>query len=212
MEDHAPFSSAEFWRNRYRTGGHSGAGAYGRLAVYKAHIVNVVAESRKVRSVVEFGSGDGNTASLFHLRRYTGVDVAPEVIERARARLGDRSGWCWKSLEAFDADPQMHDMAMSLDVIYHLVEDAVFEAYMRRMFAAAGRLVLIYSSDHAGEAGGAPHVRHRAYSDWIAREMPDWTLGRSWKQPFPFGPGTNPRQTSFAFFRLYRKTASREPA
>jgi SAM-dependent methyltransferase len=209
LQDLTRFSSADFWRNRYLTGGHSGAGAYGRLAVYKAHIVNVVAESRKVRSVVEFGSGDGNTASLFHLRRYTGVDVSPEVIERARTRLGTRKGWYWKSLEEFDADPQVHDMAMSLDVIYHLVEDEVFDHYMRQLFAAARRLVLIYSSDHAGDAGGPPHVRHRAYSDWIAREIPDWTLRRTWKQPFPFGPGTNPQNTSFSFFRLYQKDAAR---
>lgn len=211
MEDLTQFSSADFWRNRYVTGGHSGAGAYGRLAVYKAHIVNVVAETRKVRSVVEFGSGDGNTASLFHLRHYTGVDVSPEVLERARARVGERKNWCWKSLAEYDADPQVHDMAMSLDVIYHLVEDEVFEDYMARLFGASRRLVLIYSSDHADDGQArAPHVRHRAYSDWVARAAPDWTLARTWKQPFPFGPGTNPRQTSFAFFRLYRKTAERK--
>ncbi len=34
---------------------------------------------------------------------------------------------------------------------------------------------------------------------------PAWSLSETWKQPFRFREG-NPRHTSFAFFRLFRKT------
>lgn len=211
LEDLTSFNSGDYWRDRYLAGGHSGAGAYGRLAVYKAHVVNLVTHSRKVRTVIEFGSGDGNTASLFHIPRYTGVDLSQEALARARERAADRGDWRWMTLADFKADPQTCDMAMSLDVIYHLVEDEVFDDYMRRLFTAARRLVLVYSSDHSDGEATPAHVRHRAYSDWIAREAPDWSLAKTWNQPYPFGPGTNPRHTSFAFFRLFRKAAPGAP-
>lgn len=208
----AEFRSADYWRERYRGGGNSGAGAGGRLAVYKAHIVNVTCETRRIRSVVEFGSGDGSQATLFHVPQYLGVDVSPEALEIARARLEGRTNFRLKALDAFKAEPETADLSVSLDVIYHLVEDAVFEDYMERLFAAARKFVLIYSSDHDAEAT-VPHVRHRRYSTWIERHAPHWRLARTLEQPFPYREGaTNPRTTSFAFFRLFRRVEPQKPA
>jgi hypothetical protein len=48
------------------------------------------------------------------------------------------------------ADLGRFDLELSLDVIYHLVEDEVFDAYMRSLFAHAGRFVVIYSSNKVG--------------------------------------------------------------
>ena len=39
------------------------------------------------------------------------------------------------------------DLSLSLDVIYHLVEDDVFEYYMRTLFEASNGYVIIYASD-----------------------------------------------------------------
>ena len=39
------------------------------------------------------------------------------------------------------------DLALSLDVIYHLVEDNVFEHYMQMLFKASNKYVIIYASD-----------------------------------------------------------------
>jgi hypothetical protein len=49
-------------------------------------------------------------------------------------------------------------LAISLGVIYHLTEDAVFEAYLTHLFAAAAKYVIIYATDGGG-CGTAPHVR-----------------------------------------------------
>ena len=55
-------SSDQLWEKRYAKGGNSGAGSYGKLAVYKAKVLNEFIEENKneVNSVVEFGCGDGN--------------------------------------------------------------------------------------------------------------------------------------------------------
>ena len=73
-----------------------------------------------VRLRIEFGSGDGNQASLFDFPIYTGVDVVPQVIEEARERFADRPGWSFATLEEYLRHPTRADLAMSLDVVYHL--------------------------------------------------------------------------------------------
>src|SRR5579859_8234848 len=56
--------SSTYWEERYRAGGNSGAGSYGRLAEFKAEVLNGFVHSRGIRSVVEFGCGDGAQLAL----------------------------------------------------------------------------------------------------------------------------------------------------
>lgn len=198
------FDSAAYWRRRYRRGRTSGAGSYGRLAEYKAEVINALVRERAIASVVEFGCGDGNQASLFEIPDYLGVDVVPQVVQAGRRRFADRPGWRFATVAEYDADPAPRDMAMSLDVIYHLVEDGAYDSYMRRLVGGAARHVLIYSSDHDAPTG-AKHVRHRAYSDWMRRHAPQFRAGEPMPHPYPYVEGADPDQTSFAFFRLYER-------
>ena len=201
-----PFGSADYWRARYADGGNSGSGSYGRLADYKAQVINALVETRKIGSVIEFGSGDGNQCSLLTVSNYTGVDISELVVRACRSRFADRGTWTFLTAEEYRAAPAKAELAMSLDVIYHLVEDQVFDGYMRTLFAASSRFVLIYSSDH--ESGtNADHVRHRAYSDWIRLHAPGFSLVESFAQPFPMLPGSDKRNTSFAAFKLFESVA-----
>ena len=92
--------------------------------------------------MIEFGCGDGNQLSL--------ADYRP--VSRARRQRGG-GGACRKRFEG-DAtkefrlvdeyDGERAELALSLDVIFHLVEDAVFEEYMRLLFEAAERYVIVF--------------------------------------------------------------------
>lgn len=198
------FSSAAYWSNRYKGGATSGAGSYGRLATYKADIINALVRERDIASVIEFGCGDGNQASLFDFDHYTGVDVVEQVVAANRSRFSDRTDWAFLTNDAFSQSPLSGEMTMSLDVIYHLVEDQVFDTYMTQLFDSAGRFVLIYASDH-DERLDNPHVRHRNYSRWIAESRPDFAMVQEWEHPFPYSADSDPNETSFAFFRLYER-------
>ena len=67
------------------------------------------------------------------------------------------------------------ELAISLDVIYHLVEDQVFETYMAQLLAAGRRYVVVYSTNSVvGKT--APHVRHRRFSSWVEDNCPQWRL------------------------------------
>lgn len=69
------------------------------------------------------------------------------------------------------------DLSLSLDVIYHLLEDDVFAMYTRHLFKSSRKFVIIYAWDVDGKQN--LHVRHRKFSDWIKRNLPEWELTRT---------------------------------
>ena len=143
-------------------------GSYGKLAQNKAKFLNGFVEENKIGSVAEFGCGDGNQLSLsMHVYpRYLGFDVSQTVLSRLRARFARDEKATFLHVSAFNASVHAVDLALSLDVIFHLVEDAVFDAYMRRLLAASRRFVVIYSSNEDRPARG--HVRHRSFAAWMS--------------------------------------------
>jgi hypothetical protein len=199
------FDSRSYWIERYKSGGTSGAGSYGRLAQYKGDLINALVRELDVKSVVEFGCGDGSQASFFDFPSYTGLDVSRQVVEDCRDRFHDRSGWEFKVIEDTLLQDQEYEMSMSLDVIYHLTEDHVFERYMTDLFRVASRFVLIYSSDDEKPYLGG-HENHRRYSEWVKRNCPTFTHMRTWPQPYPVVEGDDGSDTSLAFFRLYARS------
>ena len=171
--------SAHFWEGNYAQGRTSGCGSYGELAEGKGRFLNELVRARAVRSVIEFGCGDGNQLSLADYPRYTGLDVSRSAVRLCQQRFaGDPA----KSFFLYDgtcftdrAGIFTAELALSLDVVYHLTEDAVFEAYLTHLFAAGQRLVVIYSTD-SEFSGTAPHVRHRRFTPWVEANCPGWHL------------------------------------
>ena len=197
--------SALYWQRRYAAGGTSGSGSYGRLAQFKADTLNAFVAEAKVASVIEFGCGDGAQLALADYPSYVGLDVAPAAVELCRARF---AGDSTKRFFVGSQPPEElgpFDLALSLDVIYHLVEDAVFEAYMASLFASARRFVAIYSSN-GSERAPAPHVRHREFTLWIARHLPEWHLLKFVKNPYDHDPA-RPEETTFADFYVFERAS-----
>lgn len=201
-------ASGDYWEQRYARGGSSGAGSVGRLAEFKASVLNEFVACNGVTSVVEFGCGDGDQLALCNYPEYTGVDVSRVVLDACRQRFADDGTKHFHHVSEVDAFVGPYDLALSLDVLYHLIEDDVFEEYMLRLFAAASHHVIIYSSNSA-DAGGktAPHVRHRNFTDWVEENAADWQLERKIENPHPWDPA-DPEATSTADFYLF----SRRPA
>ena len=93
------------------------------------------------------------------------------------------------------------DLALSLDVIYHLVEDDVYEQHMSSLFGIATRAVIIYSSNSDASHFGA-HIRHWEFTEWVD-DNTDWRLARHVKNPYP-NDKRNPSQTSWADFYVFK--------
>ncbi len=197
--------SASYWELRYRNGGTSGAGSYGRLAEFKAEVLNEFVRAKGVRTVIEFGCGDGAQLELASYPEYVGIDVATISIERCSTRFAHDSTKRFYLAEALPRDFGAFDLALSLDVIFHLVEDRVFDSYMRSLFARAKHHVVIYSSNYDA-LSASPHVRHRKFTDWIAKRAPGWKPAGYLPNRFPFDPSRT-EETSFADFYFFSRQA-----
>ena len=187
------FNSGTYWESRYAGGRTSGCGSYGKLAEFKAKILNEFVSLHRIESVVEFGCGDGNQLRFANYTRYLGFDISETAVSICRELFkGDHS----KRFEVIsNYQGETADLALSLDVIYHLVEDEVYQGYMERLFNAARQFVIIYSNNHEDDRKNKEHVRFRRFTDWIENNAVGWKLEQIIENPY--------REASTADFYIY---------
>jgi SAM-dependent methyltransferase len=199
------FDGINYWKARWENGGGPGKGSRGRLAAFKAEVLNGFAQENSIQSVIEWGCGNGDQFELLRFPSFTGIDISSHAISACRNKFNGRS-----DCQFFVADEYQHpgkaDLALSLDVIYHLTDDTVFDAYMRQLFDSASRFVIVYSSNWNGGWGGDRHVRHRRFTDWIKDNAPEWKLTRRIKNRYPRRPLLLLRQfRSFCDFYIFER-------
>jgi SAM-dependent methyltransferase len=173
-----PFRSTDYWEKRYSSGRNSGKGSYGELAAFKAEYLNHFASAHDILDVVELGSGDGNQTGLFNFNNYVGIDVAETAIKACRERFASVPSLDFRHVNSIAQAPLVvspADLTLSLDVLYHLVEDAIFEEYMDVLFALSRRFVIIYASNF-DRAEKSQHVRHRYFIDHVSNRHERWRL------------------------------------
>ena len=195
--------SSDYWDRRYARGGTSGPGSRGLLAAYKAGFLNEFVRDNGVESVVELGCGDGHQLAMLDAERYLGVDVSPRAVALCRERFADDPSKHFALLADYDPTPT-HDLALSLDVVFHLVEDGVYEDYMAALFASSSRYVVVYSSDRdVQDAVQESHVRHRRFSGWVEAHAPGWSVADRVPNPHAFEGDL--KSGSFAHFTVFAK-------
>ena len=196
--------SAKYWEQRYQKGENSGAGSYNNLANFKANILNNFVKENHINSVIEWGCGDGNQLSLASYPQYIGYDVSKQSIKICKKIFkADKSKqflWCGgKKIEERKAD-----LSLSLDVLYHLIEDDVFDTYMHRLFDSATKYVIIYSCNDDKYISDAPHVKHRIFTEWVKKNELKWNLERIIKNEYPYDINC-PDNTSWSDFYIYQR-------
>ncbi len=194
--------SENYWIRRYNKGRHSGSGSYGKLAVFKAEIINHFVKDNNIGMVIEYGCGDGNQLQLADYPSYLGFDVSPRAIELCVEAHGKDATKNFKLMDCYDGETA--DLILSLDVVYHLVEDEVFFSYMERVFNSAKKYVIIYSSNFEDDhSGNTQHVRHRNFTSWVENEKSNWKLLQMIKNRYPYVG--NDTEGSLADFYIYEK-------
>jgi len=195
--------SQVYWEQRYGKGGNSGTGSSGKLAQYKAEIINRFIRENNIQSVLELGCGDGQQLQLADYPFYTGLDIAPAALARCRTMFAGDTSKRFERYDPFHFQPNdfQSDIALSLEVVFHLTEDDLYECYLRHLFAAARRWVLVFSSDEADTTGGRfPHVRPRHFTADVPRLAPGWILRERIANPH--------RTISMSDFFIFEKSIS----
>ncbi|WP_027001276.1 class I SAM-dependent methyltransferase [Hugenholtzia roseola] len=194
------FSSKQYWDSRYSLGGNSGAGSYGQIAEFKAQVVNDFVAKNAIQSVIDFGCGDGNQLQYAQYPHYIGIDVSPKAIEICKAKYKEDSS---KSFEIHDEEMVKNlkgDLTLSMEVIFHLVEDDVYFKYLSNLFESSTKYVCVYSTDYDLEKPkdineqAVSHVRHRKFTNDVMRIFPHFKLIETVETPF------EGRQASKFFF------------
>lgn len=205
-----PFAGvAPYWERRYADGGTSGAGSAGRLADFKAQVLNQFVGQHGIQTILELGCGDGSQLALADYPNYVGVDLSQTAIERCRSRFaGDSSKHFFHASEC-QAYEGSYDLVLSLDVIFHLVDDEIYREYMSDLRKYASRYIIIYSSnyDDDPERPWALHVRHRKFSDAFEPLVDQWRLVSRIDNPYPFDQADQ-ENTTFAEFYIYERIGS----
>lgn len=191
-------NSTEYWEERYQKGGNSGSGSYGVLSEFKANFVNHFLIQNKINSVIEFGCGDGNQLKFIKYPEYIGIDVSHKSIELCENNFrNDNSKRFFHLSETPDV---ICDLAISMEVIFHLIEDDIFNNHMKYLFSHSSKFVIIYSSNvNKQQLFFQPHIKHRKFSDWINHNCKNWKLLSTTINPF-----TNKFNGSFSNFYVYK--------
>jgi len=194
----------EYWQQRYESGGNSGAGSYNELAEFKANVLNCFVKDNTIDTVLEYGCGDGNQLKLAKYPSYIGFDVSQKAISRCTSIFAENRTKTFRLLRKYNGE--IAQLTLSLDVIYHLIEDEVFSDYMERLFTSSSRFVIIYSSNCDGEQyKKAPHVKHRKFTDWVEINQPKWELFQHIPNKYPYVKDDD-NEGSFADFYIYHRT------
>lgn len=179
--------SPNYWEKRYSKGGNSGAGSQGELREFKARTLNKFIDKHHIETVIEFGCGDGRQLTLANYPKYIGFDVSETAVLLCQQLFKDdetKSFYTYDPLSFGGVRDQSHaELAISLDVIYHLVEDEIYSTYMMHLFGAAARYVVIYSTNVELRKSVA-HIKHREFVTFVRKRLPQWRLINEVKNPF----------------------------
>jgi hypothetical protein len=198
--------SINYWESRYTAGGNSGSGSYNRLAEFKAEVLNQFIQENNIQTAIEFGVGDGNQLTLLKVPFYIGLDVAPAAIGLCTKRFHNdptKSFYLYNPLAFSDHHKLFKaEVSMSLDVIYHIVEDKIFNEYMSQLFDAGTKFVIVYASNFSSNQKF--HEKERRFTDWIEKYKPESKLMKMIPNKYPYVE-SDQDNTSQADFYIYQK-------
>ena len=188
----------DYWEDRYKGKGDSGSGSYGYRAEHKAEVINKFIKENDIESIIDFGCGDGHQASLLEIGKYTGVDISKEAVKICQEKypeneyhvLGEKVGKA--------------QLALSLDVIFHLKEEETFKDHMSELFEHATEYVIIYSSNTDKQLPSqAGHLRQWKFTTWVKENKPKWELIEKIKNKYPYSKyGGNGSISDFYIYKL----------
>lgn len=163
-------SYKEIWDKRYSEGGNSGRGSYGEHYEFKTKVINGFIEKYNIKNVVDFGCGDGNQISNLLFEKYHGVDLSEVSVGLCRSLYADDATKSFGLYELGKKPEKKAELTMSLDVIYHLIDDSYFEDYMKCLIECTDKYILVYSTNFKDDTWEG-HVRHREFDNMLQDEF-----------------------------------------
>lgn len=134
-------------------------------------------------SVLDYGCGVGRLAGLFGDDRYTGIDICPDAIERAR--LAHPKHWFFSD---YEARPPA-DVTLLHTVLLHVPDGDPLHVLIGRL--SSKRIIVSEILGRTWRRSGEPPVFNREAEDYVAAFAPRYALHRAIEHPYPHYAATN---------------------
>jgi 2-polyprenyl-3-methyl-5-hydroxy-6-metoxy-1,4-benzoquinol methylase len=134
----------KYWEHRYSVHGDSGKGSYAEHATYKSRVVNDEISANGVRSVLDFGCGDGNLLKYLNVENYLGLDVSKTTIYNCSEIFkSDKTKRFMVISPGKPLEIEKFDLVMSLEVLMHITNEEDFLWTLQEIFLHSRNLVII---------------------------------------------------------------------
>ena len=189
-------NSSDFWIDRYRSGGNSGIGSYGNLADYKSSVIRELICEYGIQNIIDLGCGDGNQLLSMKLSNinYIGYDVSSQLIMGLQKKFYTERNYQFthshEVLKSLQSNFTQNIMAISQDVIYHLVDDKSYFDHLILLAQINPEYILIYSTN-LDWGSNKQHVRDRMWTRDLKTYLPVFTLTKLIHNPFYHSTGAN---------------------
>ena len=150
--------------------------------------------------MIEYGCGDGNQLNLAEYPSYIGFEISPKAIQLCQDIFEHDKTKSFRLMTEYKGETAQ--LTLSLDVIYHLVEDDIYYSYIEGLFNSSKRFVIIYSSDYDEEK--KYHEKRRHFTKWVKTNKPQWKMIHYIPNRFPYN--SKNEEGSRADFFIYEKT------
>lgn len=132
-----------FWNSQYKKGLGSGAGSRGNLLEYKTNYLNKIFKDYNIKSVFDFGCGDGWQVEHLKLENYYGIDISEQAIKLCRQKIP--SHWELKVNNFRDVEIPKVDCCMCIDTLYHIMDDETREKTIENIFNSGASIIILYT-------------------------------------------------------------------
>jgi len=180
--------SFKYWENRYNSGGNSGNGSYGEGLKNKALLLNNLINKYDLKSISDVGCGECTLLPYLQgIRKYYGYDISPTVL--SKISKNNQDGFSKEFiLLTNNTKIVSSDLVLSLEVIFHQVNDDEYLDYMRKLVNSNGEYLLILTMNEGILKTNHIKNRHIKYRD-ISKFMD--STNYSLVEKFPFTERTS---------------------
>jgi 2-polyprenyl-3-methyl-5-hydroxy-6-metoxy-1,4-benzoquinol methylase len=154
----------EFWDKRHQAQGellsggdlsfdHAGNEIF--YALRTGRLIDIVGDASSVvapKRVLDAGCGKGvfSRAMGRFGHRVDGIDSSPHAIDLCRADASTRETYAVSTLDAW-TPPYLYDAVYCVDVLFHIMDDDVWEASLRNLAALVTFGGVLALADHVGD-------------------------------------------------------------
>lgn len=145
-------SEKNYWDSWYSSSTNSGPGSQGKLQEFKINYLNKLFKQFEIKTVLDFGCGDGSLALGLHCRSYFGIDIAAKAIELCKKRV-NRPGFSFECMHFFDYTPSIIenkfpsglDCCICIDTLYHIFTKEILNKTLESLFSTGAKIVVLYT-------------------------------------------------------------------